>query len=425
MNDTNTIAPVIDPLAGELVPAADPLASATTSTAVVVHPEFPLNIISRVTRPGTLISLTSLTAEDTAWIDARTKALVIDNETAVTQFGFAIQKRYADSLDQMLRSATVGQARMYDFIAQELALAVGIVKETAEKLKPTPTATEEVGFFRKMLRSAPVVGTHVVAAEVLIASRKSLLDLFDKLERRVAQCQREVIDREAGIDVLQASNMKLIKELRNEIIAGEQALVRMYHDYQELVKQLPKDPDPIAIADLSKVKNLIIAFEVALVSKCNAFVKAATLRTKQNQGITEAGQIVLSNLQLVMTDTIPDLKTSALQLVALNELRNANSLAETVKAQARKAEDQAQELLGTVLIEAKTQQGEALSDAERLKGLLDKMQGVQQKLLELEGVNAEKRQQAQEILRESGEAFLQAEKDAQNKFLELAGVRGV
>jgi uncharacterized protein YaaN involved in tellurite resistance len=185
--------------------------------------------------------------------------------------------------------------------------------------------------------------------------------------------------------------------------------------------QLPQNPDPMQVSDLIQKKNLIIGFEVRLIGLKNAYVKVGTLLPTQLQSIKQASQIVLQNLRDTVTVTIPDLKTSALQLTALTNLEEANAQSQSIRDQSAIAAQQAQDLIGTVTIAAKQQQGGALDDAKRLQGLLQQMNALQEKVATLDADNAQKRADAEKLLIESKQEFDESQRRTAQKFLELTG----
>ena len=406
--------PAVDPLASMDVPVV----SAVSEPALVsVNPQLPVVVLTTVTRPGSLINISQLPAVELVEVEKLASTITLNNQSGVEMFAFEMQKQYSDGLSALLGQSTLGETGLYDFIAQDLKLSTQIVQEAMEKFN---AKEGEVGFFKKALRSLPVIGGHVTTAEVLLESRKKLTEIFDRMEVGISARQRSIVEKEASIDILMGNLKTYLTLLRRHILAGERALIGMCDQYSIELGQLPANPDPMQVADLMMKKNLIIGFEVRLIGLKNAYVKAGTLMPAQFQGIKQASQIVMQNLRDTVTVTIPDLKVSALQLVALNNLQEANAQSKGIRDQAAIAAQQAQDLIGQVMIGAKEQQGEALNDAERLQKLLNQMVDLQNKVADLDAQNAEKRRQAEELLVASKHEFDEAQRLTANKFLELA-----
>ncbi len=410
-------APAIDPLDTLDLDQASLPASVPVAGALVVRPELPLVILTTVTKPGSLIDVSRISAAEIAEIGKLQATLTLDDDSAVTMFGTDMQKQYSNGLSQLLGQSTLGDTGLYNFIAQDLQLSTEIVQQAIEKFGEKEG---EVGFFRKALRALPVIGGHVTTAEVMIESRRRLTEVFDRMETGVADRQRSIIEKEAGLDILFGNIKGYLLLLRRHILAGERALVAMYEQYKQEVAQLPENPDPIEVADLVAKKNRIIGFEVRLIGLKTAYVKAGTLLPAQLQGIKQAGQITLANLRDTVAVTIPDLKTSALQLTALTNLAEANAQSQGIRNQAAIAAQQAQDLIGRVTVSAKEQQGEALNEAQRLQGLLTQMNALRETVAGLDAENTQKRAQAEELLIQSQYEFVEAERRTAQKFLELA-----
>ncbi len=413
-----TEAPAVDPLAQmDLTPTVSVESSAPT-TAVAVRPELPLVVLSTIQSPGSLINISQIPATEMAEINKLAGTIVLANESAVTMFGAEMQKQYSDALSNLLGQSTLGETGLYNFIAKDLQLSTEIVQEAIEKFNKKDG---EVGFFRKALRSIPVVGGHVTTAEVMIESRRKLTEVFDRMETGIATRQRSILEKDVALDILFQNIKTYLLLLRRHILAGAQAIVGMADQYREQVAQLPQNPDPMQVSDLIQKKNLIIGFEVRLIGLKNAYVKVGTLLPTQLQSIKQASQIVLQNLRDTVTVTIPDLKTSALQLTALTNLEEANAQSQSIRDQSAIAAQQAQDLIGTVTIAAKQQQGGALDDAKRLQGLLQQMNALQEKVATLDADNAQKRADAEKLLIESKQEFDESQRRTAQKFLELTG----
>jgi hypothetical protein len=149
-----TEAPAVDPLAQmDLTPTVSVESSAPT-TAVAVRPELPLVVLSTIQSPGSLINISQIPATEMAEINKLAGTIVLANESAVTMFGAEMQKQYSDALSNLLGQSTLGETGLYNFIAKDLQLSTEIVQEAIEKFNKKDG---EVGFFRKALRSIPVV----------------------------------------------------------------------------------------------------------------------------------------------------------------------------------------------------------------------------------------------------------------------------
>ena len=415
---TTPLAPAADPLAMMDMTPTTEMTQVVQTVAVQSNPQLPVVILSTITKPGSLINISQVPPVELAEVDKLALTLTLLNEQAVTMFGYEMQKQYSDGLSMLLGQSTLGETGLYNFIANDLKLSTDIVQKAIEKFG---AKQEDIGIFRKVMRSLPGIGNHVATAEVLLECRKQLTEVFDRMETGIAERQRSIIEKETGIDVLMANIKTYLLLLRRHILAGEKALIVMYDDYAKEIKMLPENPDPMQVADLMMKKNLVIGFEVRLIGLKNAYVKAGTLLPTQFLGIKQASQIVLQNLRDTVTMTIPDLKTSALQLVALNNLQEANAQSQSIRNQATIAAQQAQDLIGQVMVGAKEQQGEALNDAQRLQGLLAQMAAVRQKCDDLDKQNAGKRQEAEQLLIITKQAFDEGERATARKFLELAG----
>ncbi|MBI2109134.1 MAG: toxic anion resistance protein [Parcubacteria group bacterium] len=353
-------------------------------------------------KPGDLLPLSRLTADDYSKIEAIEKSVSFDDASVALTFGASVQVFVSETLNTLLRDVKTEDAGVAGDLAIELASGIKdlSIKEMREELKEWGVDDGDKITWKKIARAVPVFGKSFRHIEYFLERKQTLAKQFEQIQQKADTRKRTIIEYQVKLERQQEVTRTQLIGLMHHIIAGERILLAAVKDFNTFAAQPDIARDPIALADLQALRDRIIRFDVRLMKLKAAYVEASQLTLKQIGLIKSAGEIEIQNIFDVLLSDLPRMQATILNLAAAISIQRSQRDTKRQRDASAQIQEVAVDVVRDTVLAAKESEGDVLSQVEKLAAMTIKMTETMELAQVKERESAEKRREAGAILAE-------------------------
>jgi hypothetical protein len=379
---------------------------AGTNAMTVFDPaQLPAEVTEKVRKPGDLIDVSSMTAEQIAKSKKIFNDFDFSDTSAIIQFAAEPQKAMSRYLDILMQGISVKEAGVAGQMAAEISRGIDLM--ALDKVQ-----SQIMNGTSKLGRVAQAIHLTTNYIHNFFVMKEQIERLTSQIEAK-ANNQMVTLDGESKkLDGYAKQAVLSVKELASWVVAAEAILIRERNKFFAQRDAVLKSKDPIAASELRDLSKSIARFEERALQVQIAYVKASSKTLPRVRTVQEGVVMEIQNISTQILFHLPEFKEGIVLVAALNRTKTARDDRELMNKNRRSLENVLNTTIGESEKMAIESQGDGLKEVQALVTSLNAIKTGIDNAVTYEAQSRANREEAYRLLVETKDLVSDAMKKA-------------